>query len=193
MTAAGFDDSWCEFFLVGITKKGGSEVQFGGTISEITDFTWMEKDIEGIKNAKGGRIVKKMSTDIESITFKVYDVSADLDGTGFIQLFQPQTSEDITDPIAIVNTNSRNRYQIVLTWATTLPATAGAASATDAASYRITIKNAYLTQYKPSFDDKIKSAEVTFKWVPLDKDASSNKTEESTDGSVALSAVSAYA
>ena len=40
-----------------------------------------------------------------------------------------------------------------------------------------------MTRYVPSFDDKIKSAEVTFKWAPFDKSGSANKREESTQNS----------
>ena len=72
-----------------------------------------------------------------------------------------------------------------MTWRDDLPTAIGtvnAGSAVPAATsgYRITAVNAYATSYKPSFDDKIFSAEITFKWPPFDKNGNPNKKEEST-------------
>ena len=70
----------------------------------------------------------------------------------------------------------------MILWAENLGADAMSIPSTGNA-YRIQIINAYMTSYKPSFDDKLKSAEVTFKWAPFDKSAAANKREESTQSS----------
>lgn len=193
MTAIGFNDAWDEMCLVGIMKKGGSEVQYAGIIEDISGLDFGDKDIEVVATLAGGRIVKRRPQAEESLTLKVYPVSADLDGSGFVQLFHPQSAEDTSDPIEVSNTRLRNKYRVILLWASTLPAAASTQPEANASAYRIQIFNAYLTQYKPSFDGKEMTAEIAFKWAPFDKAALANKIEESTDGSAQLSAASAYA
>ena len=189
MTA--FPDSWTEFCLIGIKRESdGSEVQFAALTEDITAMDWGEKEIEGMPLVNGGRVVKRVPMTDESITLKVYPVSADLDGTGVIQHMHPQSTDDITDPLLVLNSNSREKHRIVIVWATVLPATAEAVI-NNVPAFRITVANAYCSKVIPSFDDKHKSAEVTFKWAPFTKSAVANKQEESTDGSAALVAVTA--
>jgi hypothetical protein len=190
MTA--FPDAWTEFSLVMITEKGESGVAFEALIEGFPAMDWGEKDIEGIPLVNGGRVVKRIPMTDESITFKAYPVSVDLDGTGFMQHFHPQSTDDTTDPIVVLNTNNRNLYKITILWCTTLPASAETVPAAGEPAMRIQIFNAYLTVCKPSFDEYIKSAEVTFKWPPFQKNATRNKIEESTDGSTVLDAVTAF-
>lgn len=203
MTASGVQpDSWKEHCLIGIIPEanpsgagGGSEIQFAGFTEDITALDWGDRDIEGIPLVNGGRIVKAMPMDDESITLKLYPVDALLDdagspevANGVAQLFHPQTTEDVTQPIVVDNTINRRRFGIILLWANTLPATAGAIPAGSVNAYRIQVINAYMTSYKANYDDKSFSAEVTLKWAPFQKDASANKREESTDGSESLAA-----
>jgi len=189
------EDAHQEFVLIGITEQGGNEVQFGCITEDISAMDWGEKDIEGIPLVCGGRVAKRTPMTDESITFKGYPISADLDGTGGIQQFHPQETADTTDPIAVSNTNLRDKYRVVLLWCDTLPASPTAASTVPGvgtAAARIQIFNAYMTAYKPSFDDKILSAEMTFKWTPFQKDGTRNKIEESTIGTAQLPAVTTF-
>lgn len=197
MTAAGFPDTWDEVCLVGIQVKGGSEIQYAGIIGDISGLDFGEKDVEVTPTLSGGRLVSRRPQGEESITLKVYPISADLDGSGVVQLFHPQISDndttgETTDPISVENTRYRNKYRLCLLWASTFPSGAGHATPANASAYRMYITNAYMTSYKPSLDDKQLSAEVTFKWAPFTKTGTSNKTEESTDGTSALGTATAF-
>lgn len=142
---------------------------------------WGEKGIETAALANGGRVEKYIPMTDESITFKVYPVSCLLDGSGVAQLMHPQTSNDTTHPILAKNTVTRKKHKLVILWSLALPAAASTVPAVGP-SYRIQIINAYLTKYTPSFDGKILTAEMEFKWAPFDRTATENKREESTAG-----------
>ena len=198
MTA--FPDEWDEFCLIAIQKKGGSDVEYQALTEDITALEWMEKDIQAKPLVNGGRVTQRVSFDgPEGVTFKMYPVSADTDGTGVVQQFHPILSgtEDTTDPIVVPNSLRRDTYRIVMLWTTELPddgtLTATTVPTAGYPSWRIQIFNAYMTQYKPSYDGKMWSAEVTFKWAPFTKAAARNKIEESTVGDTQLDAVTAFA
>ena len=182
MAAATLPDAWQEVFKLGIEDIDDTEVQFAGITEDITGMDFGDKDIEGVALANGGRIVKWTPQADESVTLKMWPVDANTEGEGVVQLFHWQETEDTADPIKVLNTRNRKKYQILFLWADNLSdlATAGTATTTDHAAYRISIKNAYMTSYKPSFDDKNMSAEVTFKWAPFGREGYSNKKEEST-------------
>ena len=175
-------DAWQELFLFSIQIKDGTEIQYAGITEDITGLDFGDKDIEGVALANGGRVVKHMPQADESVTVKVWPTDAKIGTKGVVQLFHPQNTADSTDPILVENTRNRNKHQLIFTWAENIGSlsTAGTVTTTDKAAYRITIKNAYMTSYKPSLDDKNLSAEITFKWAPFDKDGNSNKKEEST-------------
>ena len=180
-------EEWQEQALIGIIPEGDSEVAFAGITEDMTALDWGDKDIEGIPLINGGRLVKKIPMADESMTLKLYPVSAGVDAettaTGIAQLFHPQSTADATQPIAVDNTLTRKKFGIIILWSTALGATAGALPASGEAAMRLQIINAYMTSYKLNYDDKILSAEVTFKWTPFQQDASANKREESADGS----------
>jgi len=191
MTAAGnFPDSWEEVALIGIIPEGGSEIAFGALTDDISALEWGEKDFEGRPNISGGRIEKKKPQGDESITLKIVPLTAQVDGettaTGVAQLFNPQDAGDSTYPIVVKNTRNRIKFGLIILWAETLPATAGALPAESKTAYRIQVINARMTTYKLSYDDKSLTAEVTFKWSPFDKVGDDNKQEESTDGTAQL-------
>ena len=128
----------------------------------------------------------------ESITIKIYPVTAQVDaettGTGVDQLFNQQAVVDATEPILVDNTITRKKFGLIFLQATTLPATAGAIPAASTPAMRVQVINARMTVNKLDYADKITSAEVTFKWMPFQKDGSSNKRVESTDDSAQLPA-----
>jgi len=190
MTAAGtFPDAWNEFYKISwIRDQDNAFITMEGITEELS-FDFADKDIESIELANGGRVVKRIPMTDESVTMKVYPVDGKLTGDGVVQWFHPQSTDDATQPIAVDNTSARNKHKLVFLWAETLPANATTAPATSKTAYRIQVLNAYMTSYKLNYDDKLMSAEVTFKWAPLDKDASPKKREESTDGTVVLPAV----
>lgn len=193
---ADFPDSWDEFCLIGIKPKGGTFVYFDAMVQDINDFNWMTKDIETRVLVNGGRAVRRVPHDgPEGITMKVIPVNVARGNEGIAQWFHPQSSEDSTQPITVDNTLDRDTFQVVILWTTQLPdgnLNADDVPDSDEAAERIQILNAYLTNYKPDFSDKTKSAEITFKWAPFQKDGTRNKIEESTDGSAQLSAVESF-
>jgi len=180
MAADTYPDSWRGYYLIGLIPEGGAETQFAGLTSEISEMNFVEKPMDTEELANGGHVVKHQSTTKESMSFKMYPVSALLDGTGVAQLMHKQTADDSTDPIEVLNTTSRKKFGLILTWAKTLPATAGTLPAANVAAHRIMIVNAYMTKYKPSYDDKNWTAEVTFEWAPFTNAGTANKIEEST-------------
>jgi len=191
MTAAGTDpEAWQEKCLISIIPHGTTAISCEGITEDITGMEWGEKDIEGQVLINGGRVAKYTSMTDESITLKVYPVNAEVGANeGVVQHFhQILAGDDATQPIVVANSQERRKFGIVILWAETLPANAVTVPVTSKTAYRIQVVNAYLTSYKPNFDDKIFSAEVTFKWTPFQKGAGANKREESTDGTVALAA-----
>lgn len=193
ITADSLPDSWKEVCLVGILIDGGSEVQFAALTEDITAMDWADKEVEGKALINGGRVCTFTPGTEESMTLKVYPVSALLTGTGVVQHFHPQSADDAAQAILVDNSLTRKKHKVILTWATQLPATAGAVSTANACEYRIQIINAYMTRYKPSFDGKTFTAEISFKWTPFTKAAAANKREESSDGTVQIPVVTASA
>lgn len=182
-------DMWQETALIGIIPEGDSEIQFACITEDITGLDFGDKEIEGLPTVCGGRLMKITPQADETITMKMYPINANVDdggsplkADGIVQLFHPQSAEDSSEPILVDNTRTRSKFGIILLWSTTLPATAGAQPAAGQYAYRIQIINAYMTSYKLNYDDKVLSAEVTFKWGPFDKDGSANKREESVSG-----------
>jgi len=180
MTADTYPDAWQELCLIGIIPSDGAMTAFAALTEDITAMDWGEKDIEGAPLVGGGRVVKITPMTDESVTLKMWPVSALLTGTGVSQLMHQQTADDSTDPIEVLNTNTRRKFGLIFLWAKTLPATAQTLPTANIAAYRIMVVNAYCTSYKPSFDDKNLSAEITFKWTPFNKSGTANKIEEST-------------
>lgn len=186
MTA--FPDAWTQFYLIGIIPEDGSgEIQFAGFTEEL-NFDLMEKPMESIELANGGHVVKKNASGAESVTLKLYPVKADLTAEGAVQFFHRQATDDAVQPILVNNTNTRKKHGIIILWSEKLPATAGAVPDTGYPSYRFQAVNAYMTTYKPNYDDKIFNVEVTFSWAPFTKAAVENKREESCDDSAPLPA-----
>lgn len=182
-------DSFTEFCRIGVKReRDTNELQFASMTEDITGLDFGDKPIEGKALLNGGRVVMRTPMEDESVTLKLYPVTALLDGTGVAQHMHPQTSDDNTTNVSVLNSNLRQKHRLVMVWGTSLPATAEGAPGAGENIYRIVVSNAYLTSYKPSFDDKQLSAEVTFTWAPFTKGAVTNKLEES--GST-LSGVSA--
>lgn len=182
--AAAPPDKWQEVFLVGIQEMDGSFVEYAGITEDITEWEIGDKEFEGKPMANGGRRASWTPQGDGTITLKITPIDAKLDGNGMIQLFNPQTADDSTDPIKVLNTRNRNKYQIVLTWAedllTTISNTTSATTA-DKQAYRVTAKNAYVVKHKHDMGDKEHTAEVTFKWPAFGKTGNSNYKEESTE------------
>lgn len=178
------EDSWSEFARVAIIREGDSSAIELSAITEEISMEFGSKAIEGKATVAGGRVTKRIPMGDESITLKVYPTDADISGDGVVQFFHPQDSDDELDPISVTNTNKRLRYKLVILWAEEILDVVSATSipATGAAE-RLQIIDAWMTDYKLSFEDKHLSAEVTFTFPPFKKDRTGRKKEESTKDS----------
>ena len=184
-----------EVFLFSLQRKGGAALEVAGYTEDKTDISLGDKDFESIVLANGGRKAKWTPQTDESITVKLYPYDEDLQGAGIQQWFQPQSTDDTTQPISVSNTRLRKLHQVIFLWHEdfTGVTTAGQAITADGKrAWRVTAKNVYITAAKYSNDDKVLSVEVTLKWPPFDATGASNLTLDSSDGSADLPVVSSF-
>ena len=186
-------DTWSELALVGITKKGGSEVQFA-CLTETVDIDVGDKDFDAIANLCGGRLVKFNPQDVTTITLEAYPLEVGTDtgstGKGFFDLMN---SQDTTQAQSVAVDHERDQYQIVILWTEDTSITTAGSAVTDSnQGMRIVAQNGYFTGVKPAFTDGVLKFTVTFKCPPFTKTGSANVTMESTDGTADMSAVSSY-
>jgi len=185
MAQANEPDAWTETFLVSIMQKSGTAVEFPAIITTY-DISGGDKDFQSIANAKGGRIKNfSVQTDYE-ITLEGFATEAG-DGAGFFDLQNPDpdgaTTSDTTQPLSFPVDHSRIQYLLCIQHTTDTAATSAIAeTTTEERALRDTFKNGHFTMVNQSFTDGICKFTVKFKSAPFDKDASSNVTFESTDG-----------
>ncbi len=194
VAATAMPDAFSELCLIGVTSEDdlNNELEFAGYTEDITWDTG-DKDIEGVALTSGGRVVKPIPMTDESVTMKVYPVTVDNTEGGFVQLFHPDISKDTSEPFVCTSTAQRKKHRLIFLWSSDLPAAASAVPQPGAPSYRIQVINAYMTGYKLNYDDKILSAETTFKWAPFSRAGIGNKREESTTGGTQATAQLALA
>jgi len=195
-TAVEVDGAFQEVFILGVTKKGGSEVQFA-SISEFDSLDPKEgdKEGEGVALGNGGRMWKRTPEGDFEFTVKIYPLSVDVtDAQDLSQYFLGGTYDSVA-PISQVNTRARDLFRVAIMW-TDDPSPSTAAGTTGPAwtARRITVKDCRITGYKEGFDDGILSAEVTFKAPAFNLTGTGNITRESTlsDDGAGLPALAAY-
>lgn len=181
MAQANEPDAWTETFLVTIMKKSGSAKEFRALLTTY-DISGGDKDFSSIANAKGGRIKNfSVQTDYE-ITMEGYATQAGND-EGFFDLQHSETA-DTSQPLSFSVDHSRDLFMISIMHTTNTSATSAVAASTqDERAARDTFKNGHFTSVNQSFTDGICKFSLKFKAAPFDKEASSNVTFESTDGS----------
>lgn len=178
-------DAWTEKYLITIQKKGGSAMDFRALITTY-DITGGVKDFETIPNAKGGRIKNfKAQSDYE-IKLEGYAVESGTatgtTGEGFFDLLHADDG-DSTQPLLIVPDHVRDLYLVSICHTDSESASSAVAASTDGDStMRDTFRNGHFTNVTQSFTDGICKFAITFKAAPFDKDAGTNVSFESTDG-----------
>ncbi len=196
MAAIEINDGWMETCLIGISKIGGSDIQFAA-LTETVDFDIGEKDIEGVALVNGGRITKWSPEGDSSITFEAYPLEAGTQtgttGNGFFDLLH---SVDASTPLRISNDRNRDKYRVLVMWTNDSGVTTAQSITTDTHSaLRIGMADGHFTSVKPSFTDGILKYTVTFKVAAFDKAGNSNIMMEScagADGTDILPAIASY-
>lgn len=189
-TASENDGAFQEVFLLGVTKKGsGSATQYAAIIEDITPEIG-DKEGEGVAMGNGGRIWKRTPQADSEVTMKIYPLKSS-------DLFLEFSGDTIDSTAAHLQTNTRVRdlYQVAMLF--TDDSTASTAEGTTTvgnAALRIIWKDARVTSFKPSFDDKILSAEVKFKCPAFGKTGTGLITVEhvTSQSAAGLSAAPAY-
>lgn len=196
MAAIEINDGWMETCLIGISKIGGSDIQFAA-LTETVDFDIGEKDIEGVALVNGGRITKWSPEGDSSITFEAYPLEAGTQtgttGNGFFDLLH---SVDASTPLRISNDRNRDKYRVLVMWTNDSGVTTAQSITTDTHSaLRIGMADGHFTSVKPSFTDGILKYTITYKVVAFDKAGNSNIMMEScagADGTDILPAIASY-
>ena len=181
MAQANEPDAWNETFLITVMKKGGSAQDYRALITTY-DISGGDKDFASIANAKGGRIKNfSVQTDYE-ITLEGYATQAG-NGEGFFDLQNAGTA-DATQPLSFPTDHDRSEFLLSIMHTTDSSSTSAVSASTqNERALRDTFKNGHFTSVNQSFTDNICKFTLKFKSAPFDKDASSNVTFESTDGS----------
>lgn len=188
-----FPETWEQFFRFSLQPIDGTVVEFTGETEDITDIEFFKKDFDGKQMANGGMIKTHKNYEPEMTKLKVYPLGK----TSDLEALQAGDTT-ATYPLSISNTHTHNLHQAVILWCSGLPsspATAGAVTVEGDAALRYTMKAVEIVDIKHSWEDKQLVAEVTLKWNPFNKDGTSNKTKDSTDGGAGdtLAAVTSYA
>lgn len=181
MAQANEPDAWTERFLLSFQVKGGTATNYYAHITTY-DISGGDKDFTQMANGKGGRI-KNFSpqTEIE-ITMEGYATQVG-NTEGFYDLLH-STTADAAQPLSFSADHSRDLFMLMIMHTTDESATDPLAATTqDERVLRDTFKNGHFVMLNQTFTDGICKFTLKFKVTPFAKDASSNITYESTDGS----------
>ena len=180
MAQANEPDAWTERFLLTIQKKGGSATNYYVHLTTY-DITGGDKDFTQIANGKGGRI-KNFSpqTEIE-VTMEGYATQVG-NTEGFFDLVH-STTADTSQPLSFPTDHSRDLFLLAVMHTTGTTISATAVTVAGDRALRDAFKNGHFVGLTQSFTDGIVKFTLKYKVTPFAKDASSNITYESTDGS----------
>ena len=182
MTQAAEPDAFTETFLISIMEKGGSAQDFRALITTY-DISGGDKDFTSVANAKGGRVKNfSFQTDYE-VTLEGYATQVG-NSEGFFGLLN---TDDTAAELAITQDHTRVQYLLAIAHTTSTSATSAiAASTIGDRVMRDAFKNGHFTMVNQTMTDGICKFTIKFKAAPFAKDASSNVTMESSDGSTTL-------
>jgi len=180
--------------IITISKKGGSDRSYQAIITS-TDQSGGAKDFEGIATQSGGRLKNYRPQEDIEVTLEGYAVEVGTNsgttGNGFSDLINDYNGS--SQPISISNDHSRDEYRLVIMRTDNFAQTSATAVTTAGdKAVRWTYKNGHFTNVVASDTDNIVQFTLTYKCTPFDKDGNANVTDESTDGTVVLPAISAY-
>lgn len=195
-----FPDAWDEVFYLGITKKGGSEVQFGAIVDPTSlEIKEGEYNVESMPNAAGGRIWKQDPKTDGEISFEIIPI--ELDSTTGVGLFQQfiggtyDTSEPLeTDTSWAASVNRvRDLFRVSVLWTNDPAATAAsAATAATTDSLRFWAQDCKFVNMETSFSDGMLKAKITFKFKPFNKAGTAMNYAWQSGDNTALAALASY-
>jgi len=185
-----------EVALIEVYAKGGTAYQFATITEEVTPAQG-DKDGESIVLVNGGRLWKRTPEGDFEITLKIYPLDTrQANSMDLSQGFQnTDDAWDAAEAYSDVNTRNREDFRVAILWTDdTTATTASGTTAVGKLARRLVFTQAYMTAYKDSFDDKVVSAEVTFKGPAFNKSGTGNVTRQSAKdgGAAGLSALGAY-
>ncbi len=207
--ASGFPESWNNYFLLSIQRRGSSaqsEIQFAAIVDPTTWAVTGEKPAESVVNAAGGRIYKEdPDADIE-ISFDIIPI--ELDSTSGVGLFQQylevsgtsdpnayDTSEplatDLSWPAGVVRTRDKFRIARLFT-NDAASTTAGGATAASTDAKRFFANNCIFVNMEENMRDNMLKSTVTFKCKPFNKAGTTKNYGYQSGDDTALAALTAY-
>ena len=181
MAQANEPDAWTEKFLISLQPKGGTATNY---YAHITNYTVSggDKDFTEIANGKGGRIKNFNPQTMIEVQLEGYFTEAG--NTAGVYDYLHATTADSTQPLSFPADHSRELMLLSILHTTDTSATSAVAATTqDERAHRETYKNGHMTAVISDFGDSIKKFTITYKVTMFDKEATSNVTYESTDGS----------
>ncbi len=181
MVQATEQDAWTETFIITIQEIDGTARDYRA-VTTTYDISGGDKDFTSIANAKGGRIKNfTVQTDYE-VTMEGYATQVG-GADGFFDLM---FTADTSQPYSISMDHNRSLQALSIMHTTSTSQTSAMDVTVDGdRAARDTFKNGHFTMVNQSFTDGICKFTFKFKSAPFDKEAASNVTLESTDGSSA--------
>lgn len=191
------DAAWQERAFVTITKRGSTDVDFHGLISEF-DFSGGAKDVEGQPLMNGGRLTQYSSQEDFEFSATLYITGATPEeGSGIGAYFHGSGDQkDGETGIYEYETSlARDDFQVAVLFTndeTVESATDAVASGSE--GYRWYAEGAKLTSYEQSFDDMVLEVEVTFVIPPFDEQGNSQLFEQeiTSEATSELPSISGY-
>ena len=191
-------DAWMEKAFICVTQQGGSDIEFSILVDSIKD-TKPKEEVDQQVLVNGGRVVVFKPSDMGEITIKgfptdVGTTTSTTTATGFDDMMGAGMAAS-AQPISVVPDFNRYKYRVVIAF-TDDTAVTKATNACTSGKRMVRFKraNCYVTSIENdefTAENPLKKT-ITFKYAAFDKSADKNFTDESTDGSGTLGAVSAY-
>ena len=186
-------DAWTEWGLLAICPKGGSFVEYNGSIDrDSLEITQGTKDFDIIHLLNGGCLEKPTPEGEYVISFDIYFTDLDTtDDSGILQLFHTTKDNwDTTGPLSVTNSRNRDQFKVVVLFTEDTTVTSASSAITNKAACRFILTNARFVEATPvSFGDGILKVTCKFKAAPYTKAGAGNFTVESATSSESLDAV----
>jgi hypothetical protein len=155
----------------------------------VTSIKWNpgSKKIEQAPTVAGGRIELRKPQEMYSLEFDAYwtgiDTADDAAGLGPTQFFNTSASFDTSQSLKVAATRGQNKYVVCIMFTndTTVAGADEAITGTGSEAYRITVRQARMTEVTFDYDEASKGT-FKFEGTCFTKAGVANYIEESTTG-----------